>query len=79
LARQIGQAIDELMAWPLRVALARGCSPPREVTFADDVKGALPSTSGVAVLSDDGRLISAPEPSVGFVQPCRHSLISSSR
>ena len=43
-AQQIGQAIDELMAWPLRVIGVRGCSPPRGdcvKTFADGVCVAL--------------------------------------
>lgn len=66
---QIGQAIDELMAWPLRVTQVRGLfadawSMRANVTFADAVYVALAEHLGAELLSDDRRLANTPGLSV---------------
>lgn len=57
---QIGQAIEELMAWPLRVTQMRGLFADAwrmraNVTFADAVYVALAEHLGAELLSDDRR------------------------
>jgi predicted nucleic acid-binding protein len=62
---QIGKAIDELMAWPLRVTQARGLFADAwrlraNVTFADAIYVALAEHLGAELLSDDRRLANSP-------------------
>jgi predicted nucleic acid-binding protein len=62
---QIGQAIDELQAWPLRVTQVRGLFTDAwriraYVTFSDAVDVALAEHLGAELLSDDRRLANAP-------------------
>jgi predicted nucleic acid-binding protein len=62
---QVGQAIDELMAWPLRVTQVRGLFADAwrlraNVTFADALYIALAEHLGADVLSDDARLANTP-------------------
>ena len=62
---QIGQAIDELMAWPLRVTQVRGLLADAwrlraNVTFADAVYVALAEHLSADLLSDDIRLANTP-------------------
>jgi predicted nucleic acid-binding protein len=64
-AAQIGEAIDELMAWPLRVTQVRGLFADgwrlrANVTFADAMYVALAEHLGADLLSDDSRLAKAP-------------------
>ncbi len=62
---QINQAIDELMAWPLRITQVRGLFADAwqlraNVTFADAVYVALAAHLDADLLSDDLRLANAP-------------------
>jgi len=62
---QIGQAIGELMAWPLRVTQVRGLFAGAwrlrtNITFADAVYVALAEHLGADLLSDDRRLANTP-------------------
>ena len=62
---QIGQAIDGLMAWPLRVTQVRGLLADAwrlraNVTFADAVDVALAEHLSADLLSDDIRLANTP-------------------
>ena len=62
---QISQAIDALMAWPLRVTQVRGLFADAwrlraNVTFADAVYVALAEHLGADLLSDDGKLANTP-------------------
>jgi len=62
---QIGQAIDELMAWPLRISQVRGLFADAwrlraNVTFADAIYVALADHLDAELLSDDIRLANTP-------------------
>ncbi len=62
---QVDQAIEELMAWPLRVTQARGLFADAwllraNVTFADALYIALAEHLGADLLSDDARLANTP-------------------
>lgn len=62
---QVSKAIDELMAWPLRIAQVRGLFPDAwrlraNVTFADAVYVALAEHLDADLLSDDIRLANTP-------------------
>jgi predicted nucleic acid-binding protein len=62
---QIGQAIDELLAWPLRVTQVRALFGDAwrlraNVTFADALYVALAEHLGADLLSDDGLLATRP-------------------
>lgn len=64
-ATEIAQAIDALMAWPLRVTQVRGLFADAwrmraNVTFADALYVALAPDLGADLLSDDRRLANAP-------------------
>jgi len=64
-AVHVGEAIDALMAWPLRVTGVRGLFADAwrlrpNVTFADAVYVALAEHLGAELLSDDRRLANAP-------------------
>ena len=70
---QIGQAIDALMAWPLRITQVRGLFDDAwrmraNVTFADAVYVALAAHLGADLLSDDRRLANAPGLPVNVLQ-----------
>jgi predicted nucleic acid-binding protein len=62
---RIASAVAELNAWPLRVAQVRGLFADAwrirfNLTFADAVYVALAQHLGADVLTDDGRLVTAP-------------------
>ncbi len=64
-ASQVARAIDELMAWPLRVTQVRGLFADAwrrraTITFADAIYVALAEHLGAALLTDDGRLANTP-------------------
>lgn len=64
-AVHVGEAIDALMAWPLRITRVRGLFADAwrqraNVTFADAVYVALAEHLGAELLSDDRRLANAP-------------------
>lgn len=64
-ASQISRAIDELMAWPLRITQMRGLFADAwrlraNVTFADAIYVALAEHLDADLLSDDLRLANAP-------------------
>lgn len=66
---QVGQAIDELMAWPLRLTQVRGLFADAwrlraNVTFADAIYVALAEHLGADLLSEDRRLANTPGLSV---------------
>jgi predicted nucleic acid-binding protein len=62
---QVSQAVDELMAWPLRITQVRGLFADAwrlraNVTFADAIYVALAEHIDADLLSDDIRLANAP-------------------
>jgi predicted nucleic acid-binding protein len=62
---QVSEAIDELMAWPLRIARVRALFADAwrlraNVTFADAIYVALADRLGADLFSDDIRLANAP-------------------
>ena len=62
---QISTAVDELMAWPLRVTQVRSLFNDAwrlraNVTFADAIYVALAQHLGAPLLTDDDKLASAP-------------------
>lgn len=62
---QVSKAINELMAWPLRIAQVRGLFPDAwrlraNVTFADGIYVALAEHLDADLLSDDIRLANTP-------------------
>lgn len=61
---RVGQAIDEWMAWPLRVRGCAACSRMlrlrANVTLADALYVALAEHLGADLLSDDVRLANTP-------------------
>jgi predicted nucleic acid-binding protein len=63
---QIESAVDELMAWPLRVTQMRGLWHDAwrlraNVTFSDALYVALAQHLGADLLTDDGKLAAAPK------------------
>jgi predicted nucleic acid-binding protein len=61
----ITRAIDELLAWPLRVAQVRGLFPDAwrrraNITFADAIYVALAEHLGADLLTDDHKLANTP-------------------
>jgi predicted nucleic acid-binding protein len=64
-ADQVQQGVDELLAWPLRVAQVRGLFADAwvrraNVTFADGLYVALATRLGASLLTCDGHLAKAP-------------------
>jgi predicted nucleic acid-binding protein len=65
-SEEIARALDELMAWPLRVTQVRGLFSDAwrlraSVTFADGLYVALAEHLGASLLTDDHKLANAPQ------------------
>jgi predicted nucleic acid-binding protein len=63
---QITTAVDELLAWPLRVTQVRGLfldawRRRASITFADAIYVALAEHLGAPLLTDDRRLVNTPK------------------